>query len=280
MTSQIRPSVDLEAVSQIIRQAAADEILPRFRNLQSGEVREKGPGDVVTDADVGAERAMTAAFKALLPGSEVVGEEGVSEDPDVISYLDKDGPVWVIDPVDGTANFTKGSDIFCSMVALVQGGETVAGWIYLPVTDEMAMAEKGAGATFAGTPLRGSDEMDPARMNTAIHVHYMPKQVGQKVQSRLGHFATNKELYCAGHTYLRVAKGDHEAAMFWKTNPWDHAMGVLILDEAGGATRFLDGAPYSPRVRDRVGIITTAREATWQPVSDLLWPEGMEPGRS
>src|SRR4051794_37822449 len=98
--------IAIDRVTALIEEAAAAEIAPRFGKLVAGDIREKGPNDLVTVADVAMERRLPPALAGLLPGSTVVGEEAVSDDAQIHDRLDGTDPVWVIDPVDGTTNFT------------------------------------------------------------------------------------------------------------------------------------------------------------------------------
>ncbi|MEW5727646.1 MAG: inositol monophosphatase family protein, partial [Pseudomonadota bacterium] len=133
-----------EAVSAIIREVAEAEILPRFKNLRASQIREKKPNQLVTEADEEAEKVLARRLTALLPGA-VVGEESVEHDPRLMDALGRPGPVWVIDPVDGTANFAHGRPRFAVAVALVVDGGTVAGWIHDPVPNRTIVAVKGQG---------------------------------------------------------------------------------------------------------------------------------------
>ncbi len=265
--------VEPDRIADVIRNIAAEEIMPRWRNLKAHEIHEKAPGDQVTDADLATERRLTETLSGLLPNSLVIGEEATAADPDVLNRLDEPGPVWIIDPVDGTSNFARGTEVFCVMVALVHQGATVASWIYLPVTDEMVIAEQGGGARLNGSPLKPSIEDHPMRMRGSVHTRFMPKERGQAVRPRLAAFRSNKEYYCAGHTYVHLARGDLEHAFFWRTKCWDHAMGALIVEEGGGRVAFLDGADYRPDMRDRTGLLAVSHGACWGMVKDILWPD-------
>lgn len=153
MTEQLlaRDSTEVEAV---VREAAAAEILPRFRQLAAHEIAEKsGPHDLVTVADRGAEEHLTAALTTLLPGSVVVGEEAVAADPSSYEAIRGDAPVWIVDPVDGTRQFVRGEPGFCTLVALAHHGELLASWTYAAALDEMAVAVRGGGARLNGKPL-------------------------------------------------------------------------------------------------------------------------------
>ena len=111
-------TVDIEAVTAILREVAAEEVMPRFRSLAEHEVRAKDGGELVTVADIAAERQITRRLRDLLPGSQVVGEEATAEDPGLLdTFAQEDGWIWVIDPIDGTSNFAGGRPVFALMVA-------------------------------------------------------------------------------------------------------------------------------------------------------------------
>src|SRR3546814_3877675 len=138
---------DIERVTRIIEEVAAEEMLPRFRTLEGDQIREKsGPGDLVTIVDEVCEKRLSAALTDLLPGSLVVGEEAHAADPSIMDRLDGEAPVWIIDPLDGTWNFAHGRDRFASIVALAIGGETMAGWIHDPMAGVTGCAVSGEGA--------------------------------------------------------------------------------------------------------------------------------------
>src|SRR5258708_34412523 len=92
-------------VAEHIRETAQAEILPRFRLLRRADIREKGPGDLVTLADLEAERQLTQRLGGLLPGSVVLGEEAAAQDRGPFALLAGQAPGGGVDPVAGTANF-------------------------------------------------------------------------------------------------------------------------------------------------------------------------------
>lgn len=168
--SELRGFLDrhLDDVTEAVREAAAAEIVPRFRQLAEDDVVQKsGPHDLVTSADRLAELRLTDALTALLPGSAVVGEEAVHADPAVYGALEGDAPVWIVDPVDGTRQFVHGDPGFCTLVALVRGGETLASWTYAPALGELAIAVLGDGATLNGTRLAAGAPADGALLDIA-----------------------------------------------------------------------------------------------------------------
>ena len=101
-------AIDLHTVDDILREVASQEIMPRFRKLVAGDVEMKDVNDPVTVADKAAEKALIVRLTNYLPGSFVVGEEGFAEIPEILSRLQGDGDVWVIDPIDGTRQFVEG----------------------------------------------------------------------------------------------------------------------------------------------------------------------------
>ncbi len=268
--------VSMDKVSDLIREIAAEEVMPRFRNLKSDEVRDKTKGDPVTEADLATERRLSAGLLAMLPGSVVVGEEGVFEDRSQLELLGGDDPVWLIDPVDGTKNFTEGSDLFAVMVALVRRGIAEKTWVYGPVHDEMVVAELGAGSFINGTRLTGRPAPGSAgKMVGAVHTKYLSDASRPAVEANMASFASNEQLYCSGVSYIQIAQGKLDHALYWRTNPWDHAMGALIVSEAGGRSAYLDGLDYYVAPTDKMGLIAVSDASSWDLVRGTLFPDGV-----
>lgn len=246
--------IDLAAVAAIMRRVARAEILPRFRTLQAHQIREKSPGNLVTEADVEAEHALERDLTALLPGSIAVGEEAVAHDPAVLDRLDGAAPVWVLDPVDGTANFAHGRPVFGVMVALVQGGATRAGWILDPLGDRVAMAAAGQGAWLDGQCLRVPPARPIGEMTGSLG-YRRSRVLSARVARLVRHGA-------AAHDYIDLATGAIDFAYFRRLTVWDHAAGTLLFQEAGGYARLIDGQPYRP-APSQTGILLAPDAASW-----------------
>lgn len=235
---------DPDRISALIAAVAQQEILPRFRTLGEGQVRTKThPGDLVTDADVEAEKALTRLLAAELPGSVVVGEESVHADKAVLDRLKGDAPVWVIDPVDGTHNFATGKPLFATLVALVIGGQTVQGWLHDPVRGLTITAEAGSGAWLNGRRLSVAGQGCRLADLTGSAGRRPNKALNGQARQFLHHAS-------AGHDYMALAEGRMNFAVFRRLMPWDHAAGVLAHEEAGGTAALADGRPYSPLLRE------------------------------
>jgi fructose-1,6-bisphosphatase/inositol monophosphatase family enzyme len=121
--------------------------MPRFRSLTASQVREKSsPFDLVTDADERAEVVITCRLKAAFPDAIVIGEEGAHKDPALLQAIATAELAFVVDPIDGTRNFTANLPLFGVMAAATVYGEIVAGVICDPVCQDWAYAALGAGA--------------------------------------------------------------------------------------------------------------------------------------
>ena len=258
-----------ERVSELLADAAEQFILPRFRALGTEEVRQKGPGDLVTVADIETEHFLSEKLTEILPGSVVVGEEAHSKDPEILDHLEGQDAVWLVDPVDGTVNFARGSEVFCVMVALVQHGKTVQSWIYLPLEQKTAFAEQGNGAWWAGDRIRVPAA--PAREDWLgqLNISYFPKEKRDEIKAAGRHLGRLERLGCAGQDFLRQARGERQFALYRRLWSWDHVPGVLLLQEAGGYVARLDGLDY--RVQDRVeGLLSAPDEHIWRDIKSRL----------
>lgn len=260
----------IDEVSTLLREVAATAILPVFQRLDASDVQEKAPGEVVTVADRHSERLLGDRLRELLPGSTVVGEEAVAADPATLDLLRDPGPVWVVDPLDGTANFAAGRRPFAVMVALRQGGATRAAWILDPVADRLTVAEAGSGAYIDGAPVRAQADLPPLGALRGAVSRYLPPELRTAIEPGLGRLgAVGPGQHCAGWEYPQVATGAQHFALFWRTLPWDHLPGILLMEEAGGIARRFDGDRYDP-IDGGSGLLVAANAEIWDSVHEAL----------
>ncbi|MCX8135133.1 MAG: inositol monophosphatase [Roseococcus sp.] len=251
---------EAEGVAALLREAAAREVLPRFRRLAAGEVRAKsGPFDLVTEADEAAERRIAAELAARFPGALIVGEEAAAADPGLLGRLAAAPLAFVVDPVDGTANFAAGVPLFGVMAAALVSGETVAGWIHDPLGKETLIGLRGEGAWSlshegARRDCRVAGPAPLGRMVGAVSWSFMPPERKAAVLARLPVLGAVVNFRCAAHEYRLAATGGAHLLIYNRLMPWDHAAGQLIHAEAGGASAQFDGAAYSP-LRQQGGLI-------------------------
>ena len=246
-------SINPEEVAEVIRQAATLEILPRFQDLHRTKVWEKAPGQIVTEADVAAEKFLHRELTRIQPGA-LVGEESSAADPSILNALNRDPIVWIVDPVDGTKNFSKGKPRFAVIVALVHNGQTIRGWIYDPITDRMIFAAKGQGAWLDNQRLSVPADGPIDRMKGSAH-YQSPLVPHVAIVGRSG---------STGHDYIDLATGALDFAHFNRLYPWDHAAGILIHAEAGGFAQHIDNTPYTPIPLDETPVIAAPAPNSWR----------------
>jgi fructose-1,6-bisphosphatase/inositol monophosphatase family enzyme len=261
--------IDPESVANYIRETAQALILPRFRALGSGDVREKKPGDPVTIADTEAERELTRRLKDVIPGANVLGEESVHDDPARLAWLAADAPVWIIDPIDGTSNFVRGHPAFAVIVALARQGEVEAGWIYNPLSDVMIFSLKGQGAWSAGMRLQVKGDVPPEKLTGSAYGRTKSGVRAGRALNDSGRIRGVHNQGCSGLEYMAIAQGMAQFSLHSRSLPWDHAAGMLIVAEAGGCGSFLDGGGYDPRITDRP-VLSAASASAWRLVHDIV----------
>jgi myo-inositol-1(or 4)-monophosphatase len=217
----------IDAVRKAARPLARD-----FGEVQELQVSRKGPGDFVTAADVKTEAALFESLSKARPGYGFLGEErGMVEGSDKTH-------TWIVDPIDGTTNFLHGMPHFAINVALEREGKIVAGVTYNPILNEMFWAERGRGAYLNDKRIRvaARTRLDDSLIGTGVpfvgrpgHGQFLKElhQVTQRVAGvrRLGSSALD---------FAWVAAGRYDG--YWERNlkPWDVAVGLLLVEEAGG----------------------------------------------
>jgi len=202
-------------------------------------VSEKGPAELVTEADVAAQRVIHQLIVEKFPDHGFLGEEGLSK-PGTSGYR------WVIDPLDGTSNYVHRFPYYAVSIGLELNRELILGVIFDPNRDELFYATKGGGAFANGKPIKPSKapsvsqallvaSFPPAANSDNPSVRRFLKilPMAQAVQ-RTGSAAMNL-------AYLAAGRMDG----FWSMSlkPWDMAAGALILTEAGGKVTRTDGRP-------------------------------------
>jgi len=259
-----------DQVQDALRDVSRTAIEPRFATLLAEEIVEKSPGEVVTIADREAEVLLEGRLGAILPGIPFVGEEACSRDPTRLRGIHADY-AWLVDPLDGTANFVEGSTDWAVMVALLMNGEPISSWIWQPMTGQMYVAGRGEGAYRNGQRLRSEPRAPSAvDLRGAVLSRFLDEPTAAAVarnQHRFGELSAGRR--CAGTEYPALIEGDKDFVLFWRTLPWDHAPGALLVREAGGIASRPDGSPYQPST-EHIGLLAAADERTWSLAHGLL----------
>ena len=250
-----------DEIRDLMRFAAQRSMLPRFRQLAAHDIEMKGADDPVTIVDREVEAFLTEALTRLAPGVTVVGEEAVHADKAVLDHLS--GQCWIIDPLDGTANFAQGKEPFGIIIALADAGRAVAGWIYDPNKDRFCHARAGEGAFINGERIAArTTGCEPPV--TAVSRMFLSPEEAAEVDARLApHYTLVDIPRCAAEQYPRLALGENDLSTFQRTLAWDHAAGVLWLNEAGGKAARLDGSAYRVDDADKPGLVGASSPAIW-----------------
>jgi fructose-1,6-bisphosphatase/inositol monophosphatase family enzyme len=259
---------DPERVAELMRETAAAELMPRFRNLAKEDIRHKRPGDIVTVADVASEQRLASGLVRILPGVPVVGEEAVENDSGLLDLIGRPAEsCWIVDPLDGTSNFAAGRDRFAMIVCLVHDRKTIAGWILDVPNQRMAVAVKGRGVTLDGQPVWLEAKSPPSGYIGFKVLKEFDRQLAPAQRQRLGGLTS---LNCAGREYVDVLAGHRDFTLYRRTKPWDHAAGALMVSEAGGRAERFDGTPYGPAGSTEGGIITAVSSEVLAEVRAIL----------
>ncbi|MCL1839348.1 MAG: inositol monophosphatase [Propionibacteriaceae bacterium] len=252
--------IPTEKVSQILFDVSDRVIMSRYGKLGSNEIEEKSPGDPVTVADREAEAEIGEALSSYAAEDLVVGEESVYADARIMDALPTAEHAWVLDPIDGTSNFTKGLPDFAVMLAELRYGVTVRSWIYQPVYQKLYVGEVGAGVELNGVPLKRkvSDRTVPAG---AIYIRVQDEeQLGIQVRRSWG---------SAGIDYPKLLEAEIDFLSYRSMFPWDHLPAGLMINELGGKIASEEGIPYAAGVVGR-RVISAMSDFTWKRVRDAI----------
>ncbi|APR36470.1 inositol monophosphatase family protein [Paraburkholderia sp. SOS3] len=210
----------------------------------------KGPQDYLTETDAEVERLIAARIAESFPDDDFFGEEGGGS-------FGRD--VWIVDPIDGTADFARGVPHFCVSIAFVRDGRAEIGVLYDPMLDELFAARRGAGATLNGAPIKVSTIADIRQ--SVVELGWssrIPFEGFATVQARLQALGAGVKRRGSGALGIAyVAMGRQDAYCELHINSWDAAAAVLLVEEAGGwANDFL--TPDCLRNGNRVIVCTPA----------------------
>lgn len=263
------------AIINLVRRTAKAEILPRFRNLSAGAISTKsGRFDLVTEADEAAEAMLLRGLQRMFPHALVVGEEMAAKQDDIRGQLAKAELAFIVDPVDGTWNFAHGLPLYGVILSVTRFGKPVFGLLYDPMMDDWIIAEENAPALMsrsmgAAREIRVSQGARPADLSGFVHLYLLPEDKRAQMAALLPGFARTQMLRCSCQEYRMLAQGAMDFAISGTMNPWDHAAGVLICQQAGGVVRMLDGAAYNAGMTQGY-VLAAPDEASWQELRDLF----------
>ncbi|WP_442581625.1 inositol monophosphatase family protein [Mesorhizobium sp. ASY16-5R] len=257
------PQTELKARAGFLRDVALSAgriaVAGFAKQSAGGSFKMKGPQDFLTETDAAVEQHIKAAIAKAFPADGFMGEEtgGVAA-PDV----------WVVDPIDGTANFARGIPHYCISIAFVSNGEIELGAIYNPSLDELHLARRGQGASRNGKAIRASSTSDFDM--ACVEFGWSNREPNERylgvLQALLERGANVRRAASGALGLAYVADGRSDAYAELHMNAWDCLAGLLLVEEAGGVVgRFLregslaDGGPVIASCR---GIAARLQDAT------------------
>lgn len=247
-------SIDLDQIDQDLQtllRKTGTYVVQEFKHFTYQDVEFKGDNDPFTYVDVTTEEILKKGCSALIPGSGFITEESAAE-------AGENAYTWIIDPIDGTVNFTHGIPHFCISIALQYQDEIVMGHIYQPVLDEMYVAHKGKGFKRNGKSIGVSQrkKLRQGVLGTGFpYAHHSWVDDYIKLVSELHQISHGfRRFGSAALDLAYVACGQLDGYFEFQLNAWDIAAGALMVEEAGGrVTDFGGGNGYM----ERKGIIAS-----------------------
>jgi len=221
--------------------SAGEVLKQKFGNVD--HIGKKGEIDLVTEADVAAEKIILKMLSSHFPKDNIQSEEAGVRDL-------SSNRTWIVDPLDGTTNFAHGFPFFAVSIGLEIDAEIVLGIVYNPVMDEFFEARKGQGAFLNDRPIHVSNARN---LSDSLLATGFPYDIRERSNRIFEQFRTmllaSRGVRRAGSAAIDmcyVASGRLDG--LWEENlkPWDTAAGVVIVSEAGGKLSTCDGQAFTP----------------------------------
>lgn len=247
---------DIGQLEALVVEAAREELLPRFARVSFERKSDASP---VTEADLAVHNRLREALHDRWPETAFLSEEMPQDEQEAL--LAAGGPLWVLDPLDGTSNFIGGVPHFCLSLAYLEGGEVQLGLVYDPLRQELFRAERGSGAYLNDVPLRPTCTVAPLQQGIVmVDFKRLPTALAYRLVEDPP-FASQRNFGAAALEWAWLAAGRGHAYVHGGQKLWDYAAGSLILAEAGGLSRTLDGeAVYKATVASRSVVAARSRE--------------------
>ena len=234
---------------------ASKPLIRDFGEVEKLQVSLKGPGDFVTNSDKKVEKILINELQIARPNYSILSEE--------IGEINNDSTCkWIIDPIDGTANFLHGIPHFAISVGLEENNEIICGIIYDPIKDEMFIAEKGNGSYLNNQRMRVSSR---SKLKDCVIFTGGPRQNAENkniVLKEYNNFSSEVEtpirkMGSAALDMAYVAAGRCDGYWQRNLNYWDIAAGIIIVKEAGGFVTDFNG--NSKYVENKTILATNAK---------------------
>lgn len=215
------------------------------RYERPGEIREKAPKDVVTEVDLLCEELMVSAIEERYPDDSILSEERGGE-------ISETGRSWLLDPVDGTANFSKANPLFCACISVIEDGIVTHAVVAAPRLGDLYHARLGGGAyRETGGERRklgvsGTKELEYAFVGADMILSQKKKNRRAGVQEVFDFCWQIRALGSAGVRGAWTSAGYIDISLGTNNTAWDYAPTALLVSEAGGESTDLSGKPWTP----------------------------------
>jgi len=231
-----------DTLERCLREAST-LVMSYYKKAHSPE--RKSDNSIVTEADVQAEKLIAAIIRERFPEHGIVGEE--------LGYQEGNKYLWVIDPIDGTAQFAVGMPGWGIMIALMKDFEPILAGISFPDDDLLYLAEKFKGATCNGKPIRVSGEQELRNVLVAFGTDRKPDEENKREGMLYATFVQKTRYVCGMNGCIvagYVADGRLGGAVCFSSKLWDVVAPALIIEEAGGVVSDPEGKPLQYTFRD------------------------------
>lgn len=240
----------LDALRRTAEAAAlrAGEVVRRNYTRPGAIRQKKGPRDLVTDTDHAAQEAALALIREQFPDHHILAEEDPAGRPDSDGIWTLPGGVtWIVDPLDGTTNYTTGLPMVCVSVGVALDGEPVAGAVYDPLREELFSGARGQGAALNGKPLAPAHPVTLAESIFAVDWSRAPGTRERMVNTVLAlsrRCRTVRALGSAALALTYTAAGRVQLYGNYGLQPWDTAAAAVLIQETGGVLQRPDGLAW------------------------------------
>ena len=262
-------NIKQEDIHDICFNISKNIILPKYQNLKEEDIKYKNGSDLVTSADIAAEKELKKNLLKIISSSGFVGEEEYSTNHNILKFYQEDEYCWTVDPIDGTTNFVKGRDKFAIMIALTKKDQILCSWIYKPLENIMSHAIFNEGSFINNKKINTSCVNSLDKAIGSISTKYWDEKYWDQIKNLKNEFAEVKSYRCIGYEYVDIGLGQRNFAILSKLSPWDHIPGVLFVREAGGSDIDFDHQPYNFTKQNNNLIVGNSKEFNLQILNKL-----------
>ena len=228
---------DSRTLIDIICRSASQELVTRFQRVTQ---ELKADGSIITEADLAMQKSLSEKLSSHWPEIPFLGEEMTKQEQDALLSSTEQG-LWVVDPIDGTSNFSLGIPFYAVSVAFIKDNLVQLGVVYDPSRDECFHAIRGEGAYLNGKRLDLIDSTDVDRITIAeIDFKRLTPELAQKIVANPP-YKSQRSFGSVALDWCWLAAGRGDVYLHGRQNLWDFAAGTLILEEAGGVSSTLEG---------------------------------------